>query len=329
MRFFSLILSSGIGLLLISCQQKPTSTYGQSPVLTQATKADTRAWLKGVLAQDPVILDARSPFDYNLAHVPSAINVRWEDFCQQNPNARGVLDPDSFALARRLALIGINPERKVLVLGKALDGQGEEGRVAWTLKYLGVKDVYVMQAEELRALRVQETPPPQNKPLWKPPVDETLSIGVARFKRLVSGDVGARPFPSKARVRALGVPAGAAGHITTDNIFDLSVQEALPKLVVIDARLPEFFAQENLAQKKNVRARVVNIPWKEFFTEKGFVSEKVTQKLGENQIAKDSVILVISNHGLASGAVTYALRALGYPRSTNFAGGYEQWNVTK
>jgi thiosulfate/3-mercaptopyruvate sulfurtransferase len=33
---------------------------------------------------------------------------------------------------------------------------------------------------------------------------------------------------------------------------------------------------------------------------------------------------VISNHGVRSGAVTWALRRLGYTKARNFAGGYEQ-----
>lgn len=322
-------LLSVIFLFTISCQQKPTVVTSEAPIMNEASSASVQKWLQSLLKEEPVILDVRSTFDFNLSHVPSAVNVRWEDFAQQDPHSRGVLDPDLFALARRLALVGVSPDSKVLVLGKGLQGQGEEGRVAWTLRVLGVKNIYTLNHTELRSLRVQETPSVQNKPMWKPEVDETLMVDVKVFKNMVTGSIPRRAFSSKSRQQALQLPAGAANKISTANIMGLSMEEALKKLVVIDARSAELFSTENLKQKKNVVVPVVNIPWKHFYSERGIVSEAAVAKLTENKIDKDSVIFVISNQGLESGAVTFALRSLGYSRSANFAGGYEQWNVSK
>ncbi len=315
--------------VIFGCQQKPTVVTSEAPILTETNQVNLQKWLQGLLKEDPVILDVRSTFDFNLSHVPSAVNVRWEDFAQQDPNSRGVLDKDLFGIARRLALVGITPNSKVLILGKGHAGNGEEGRVAWTLRVLGIKNIYTLDHSELRSLRVQDTPAIQNKAMWKPEVDETLMVDVNTFKNMVTGQVPRRQFPSKARSKALQLPSQVADKITTANIFGLPMDEAQKRLVVIDARSAELFSTENLKQKKAVVANVVNIPWKNFYSEKGLVLDSVKNKLIENKITRENVIFVISNHGLESGAVTFALRSLGYDKSANFAGGYEQWNVSK
>lgn len=316
--------------LFISCQQKPTQVTSQQPILTENSSVGGKEWVQSYLKRDPVILDVRSPFDFNLAHVPTAINVRWEDFSQRDPHSRGLLDTDSFGLARRLSLIGIDPDRPVLILGKALEGSAEEGRIAWTLQVLGVKNVYTMNYKSLRSLRVQDAPNPENKPYWKPKVDESLTVDFPLFKTMVLGNPPQAAYPSKARRAALGgVPAGMLIRMDEVHVFALSAEEAAKKLVVLDVRSAQQFALENLTQKKGVKVPVVNLSWKEFFNERGFVDPNAREKLKSRQITPDSVIYVISNHGVESGAVTYALRFLGYKQSANFAGGYEQWNVKK
>lgn len=317
--------------LWTGCQQKPTQTSTQLPVMidSKSEPAKVKKNIEQVLAEHPVILDARSPFDFNLGHVPQAINLRWEDFSQQDPHSRGVLDSDTFSLARRLSLIGIDPDTSVVVIGKGLQGAGEEGRVAWTLQVLGIKKVYLLHHAELRALRNQDSPAVQNKAYWKPEIDETLTVDFSLFKNMVTGQIPSRAPPTKARAKALGVPAHVAMQITTANLFGMPMDVALTKLVVLDARSPSDFSIESLKTKKDIKVPVVNLEWKEFFDEKGFVSPKVEEKLTALGISKDSILFVISNHGVRSAATVYALRSLGYNRSSNFSGGYEQWNVKK
>lgn len=267
--------------LFIGCQMKPTKTTVEEPVLTESR------WAEALMREKPVVLDARPAFDFNLAHVPGAINVRWEDFSQNDPRSRGLLERDLFSLARRLSLIGIDPDSKVVVLGKGPQGQGEEGRIAWTLKVLGIKDVHTLVHTSLRALNPKEEPLVQNKPYWKPEVRESLMISSKDFKTLVQ--------------------KGEAGT------------------VVLDVRLPEEFKLRNLSSSPGVKAPVVHIEWKDFFGEKGLPQKSIQNVLEKNGITKESQILVISNHGVRSGAVVYVLESLGYKNPRNFAGGYEQW----
>lgn len=271
-----------IFFIAVGCQQKPTKVTAQDPVIIG--DLTTGALIKG----NTVILDARPPFEFNLSHVPGAINIQWDDFSQGNQKFKGLLQSDLYSAARRLSLIGIDPETRVVVLGKGKQGMGEEGRIAWTLQMLGVKDVYTLLHKSYREMNTtKEVPAIQNKPYWKPQVNESLSINSKLFKQKVS---------------SLG----------TD-------------IVVLDVRSSQEFSINNLSQHKDVKAKVYNHEWKNFFDEKGLPQKKVEGLLSQSNINKDSEILVISNQGVRSAAVTYVLHFLGYKNVSNFAGGYNQF----
>lgn len=318
-RFF-LALSFSL-VVLAGCQHTPTKVVSQEPVISETLTAEK------IMAKNPVILDVRSPFEFNLSHVPGAINVRWEDFSQTDPHYRGLLQTDLFAIARRLSLIGIAADSKVVVLGKGRQGQGqgEEGRVAWTLQILGISEVYTLVYTSYRAINPKEVPPPfKNKPYWKPVVDESLRISLDDFKAYAFQQLPPMKFSSSARSKALGgLPPGAT-DVPVISLFGKHFSEAKEKVVILDVRSAQEFSLDNLAKKKNVKAAVVNIEWREFFDDKDLPSKDVAKILSTKEISKDKIILVISNHGVRSAAVTYALRAQGY-QTVNFAGGYEQW----
>lgn len=276
-----------LSFFVISCQMVPAPT---KVVSQESVQGGDLKFLEQFKKNNPVVLDVRSPFDFNLMHMPGAINVRWEDFSQSETHSRGLLQPDLFSIARRLSLIGIDMDSKVLVVGKGVRGQGEEGRVAWTLKVLGVKDVMTLNHDHFREANPREANPPvENKAYWKPNVDETLFIGAKDFRTLTSDE----------------------------------------KIVILDVRsLPEF-QQENLTKNKKVKATVVNIDWKSFFQETGLAKQNLDSLLSAKNITKEQMILVMSNHGVRSAAATYALRGAGYRQVRNFAGGLEQWRSLK
>lgn len=277
----SFLFLAGFFLVLTSCQHKATQVYREEPV-------QVGEWsVKNLLKAEAVILDARPAFEFNLSHAPNAVNVRWEDFSQNNPMSRGVLEPDHFALARRLSLIGVSPETRVIVLGKGKQGAGEEGRIAWTLKVLGVKEVFTLVHTSFRA----QNPRPEqslikNKPYWKPVVEqENLQLSLKDFK-------------------------AAATQADT---------------VVLDVRSQAEFSHRSLKQNSKFKGKVVHLEWKEFFKDDGLPNKKVIDLLGELGISAKTSVVLISNHGVRSGAATYALQFLGFTKVMNFSGGYEQF----
>ncbi len=297
MRILLMVLVTSF--VFTGCQQKQTKVTSQEAVIGESITAEK------LMKQKPVILDVRPSFEFNLAHVPGAINVRWEDFSRPEAKNRGLLQNDLFALARRLSLIGIDPETKVVVLGKGREGNGEEGRVAWTLKVLGVQQVYTLLHTSYRQLNPREIPAPvKNKPYWKPQVDEDLTVHLAEFRAYATGKVDKTNFSPRYGYKPI---------------------EAVENLVILDVRSSQEFAQRNLSQFKDVKAKVVSMEWRELFDAANLPSKKAVELLAAKGVLKNNIIFVISNHGVRSGAATYALQYLGFGRVSNFSGGYEQW----
>lgn len=316
---------TGLFLLAVvtACQNKPTQIASQEPILAGIQSPES---IEKIMVMKPVILDARSPFDFNLYHVPGAINVNWRDFSQQGANNQGLLQSDLFAAARRLSLYGIDPSTPVLVLGLGLQGQGEEGRIAWMLKVLGVQQVYTSVHTSLRALNPkEETPVVKNKPPWKPVQTDSLDISLNKLRALATGHVSIYNLSSRARSMALTANKAKGLRIPGKSVFGIDFYEVLKKLIILDVRSLQEFNLKNIGQDSAIKAAVVNLEWKHFIDEAGQVRFNVLKELTAKNITPDKVIIVISNHGVRSAAVTYALRTLGFNHSLNFSGGYEQW----
>ena len=276
-------------LLFASCLQKPTKVYQTVP--TQV-KGEGAGFSVGITLTDKaVIVDARPSFDFAVSHLNGAIHLPPEDFNQHEPAFRGVLEIDKFFHARRLARLGISSDTPVVVVGRGPLGNGEEGRVAWTLKVLGLKDVsFVGQGFFSLPLTTAEAPPRAPVPIWKPQIEESLTVSKADF------------------LRASHVPRSA---LSAPIIIDVrSADEYLGKTKIFERPLPNLSA--------------INIPWTEFFDSKGLTSSSMNERLNAVGVTKIRVIYVISNMGIESAAVTMALRGLGFHKASNFSGGYQE-----
>lgn len=279
---------SAVLFALVGCQQTPTRVYESQPVQVKEGTAE----IKDIrFTSKTIFIDARSPFEYSLSHLNGSMNVRPEEFTQKELPYLGVLETDRFALTRWLARKGISPDSAVVVVGKGLSGKGEEGRVAWNLKLLGVKDVQFASIEHFSLpMSNAEAPPREPVTLWKPEGDDTLEVVRADFLAVVHSP---KTNPSSAL------------------ILDVrSEDEYLGKVKVFEKEVPDVGG--------------MNIPWTEFFDAQGLVKTSVKDRLAAVGVQTDRRLLVISNQGVESAAVTLALRKLGYNRATNFAGGYQE-----
>ncbi|MGZ3743088.1 MAG: sulfurtransferase [Pseudobdellovibrionaceae bacterium] len=284
--------------ILASCAPKPTKTVSESPIVARKEAQRSK------ITADTVILDVRPPFEFNLSHIPGSVNVAWEDFARQAPEGRGLIQKDLHPIARRLALIGIDPKTPVLVIGKGLSGKGEEGRVAWTLESLGVQNLRLATVEDFREFR--EPLEIKNKNFWTPQLDLSWSISWDELRAKIENS--AYPM-TKGRRKALGaVPL----PVKNENF------------VVIDVRSPEEYSLDNLNKRTSRVFRFENKDWREFFTENMDPNPHIVRILNDLGITPMTEIDLISNHGVRSGAVTWALQKLGYKKARNFAGGYEQ-----
>ncbi len=291
---------------LLACQQKPTQMITQKKVMPKETSVSS------LISDETVILDVRNPFEYSANRIPSSINAQWSDFTSSSPETRGVLQSDLFAVARRLALWGIDPQTPVLVVGKGLDGKGEEGRVAWMLTHLGVKKVNIARYDLFRGRVVsleENEPLPKNKETWMP-----SDAGLSELKW---PDFVDKLVPHRYNFKFLkpylvdGKEGNRVGRFLNST------------LRFVDVRSPAEFQRFNL-QQLDPKFQLTHIEWKRFFLPNGTVRPETFNDLQKMGWGDEDEIILISEDGLSSGAVTFALHQLGFTRAQNFSGGYVQ-----
>jgi thiosulfate/3-mercaptopyruvate sulfurtransferase len=301
-------------LVFAGCQSKPTvvrETVSRSFGGSQALLGPI------VVDESVVVVDARSSFDYSMARIPRSVSMNWADYSETEPNLRGWPQKDAFAGTRRLARLGIAPDSKVVVLGYGAEGQGEEGRIAWMLAYWGVANVRFGRFGSVKARVTTEAlpeaakssfddgrsmQPPEKpttaKPIWKPAIVNSLIASREEIQGAIESSANVKPW---------------------------SFGGGKPKLYrIIDVRSEA----EYLGKKGGFRAKAIpniealNAPWKEFFTADFRPLAETAQRLASVGILPQHRVIVIDNDGVASAAVTMALRAFGYADAACFAGGY-------
>lgn len=336
-----------VAIALSGCVTKPTKVtenstrgFGAAPALMRPVLLD----------ESTVILDARPAFEYSMARIPRSLNINWVDFSERDPMSRGWPQKDLFAAARRLARMGISPSSKVVVFGLGPDGQAEEGRVAWLLAYLGVENVQFARFGAVKSRLTTEALPEMSRSEFE---DSSQAS---------SGGAGSRLSESDRTKRAGDEGIGASGGLLGDNqpkesgitaqpvwkpelessliatraeILGAFENRAVEKAWAFQGAKPKFYriidvrsAKEYLGKSGGLRSRAIpnfdamNIPWKEFFDTDLKPLPEIGERLLSIGFRRDQRILVIDNDGVASAAVTMALRAMGFVDAGCYAGGY-------
>ena len=305
LRFF---IAAAVVKSLCSCAIKPTVTtenFQRKTVFAPTPEAFE-------IFPDSAVLDVREPFEYSTGHIPNAHSLQWSDFTESNPEQRGVLQSDLYAAARRLARMGIGPDTKVAVVGKGIGGHGEEGRVAWMLLYLGVKDVRFASESVYKGHRVTQDVvnlgSPQSgpstlkgatkdAPVWKPSPLRSLNVTRSEVQFALNSGVQHKPVKFK-------------------NAEPVVYQ-------IIDVRNSgDYLGQNGFGAGHHIpNMNAVNIPWQEFFTPQMKFRREMRSQLEAVGILPEHRVIVVDEGGVGSGAVTVALRALGFSNAGNYAGG--------
>lgn len=294
MRFFlkkikliSSLLTVWMLVCSVACQLKPTKVYETQPTQKKESAVDKTK----EIPTETVIIDVRPNFEYQLTHINGALSMQWSDFTEREAPLLGLLEKDLFFHARKLARMGISPNTPVIVVGKGLQGVGEEGRLAWTLSMLGLKNVKVASIDLFEVpLTSAPAAPREAKPIWKPDVDESLVISKKQFLKI----------------------------IRTPKVDPNSP-------VIIDVRSEaEYLGKASTQFSRAPDIGTMNVEWKEFFTRAGEPNKAIIERLEAVGIHRERPVILISEKGVRSGAATWALRQLGYSKATNFAGGYMQ-----
>lgn len=155
---------------LVACQTKPTEIKTQMAVQPVSAEASEVEEIQKLIQGGQVsILDTRSSQDFFLSHIPGAHFANPREYMSLKSTTDFYVLEDHESIARRWALLGLDPSRQVIVIGRGVEGQGEHAWWAWLLQGLGIKDVKLAHANEFRMRPYDplETKP-QNKAFWSP-----------------------------------------------------------------------------------------------------------------------------------------------------------------
>jgi thiosulfate/3-mercaptopyruvate sulfurtransferase len=241
------------------------------------------------------VLDARGVIDYWRGHVPGAVPIRWWAY-RDGWLRTGRLPGDLDRLARQLAALGVDDRRPVVVYGRAREGWGEEGRIAWMLHYLGHPDVRVLDGG-FRA--------------W---VAAGGAVSRARAPRL-PGAFSVRP---RAEARA-----------TADDV----ARAARGAGAVLDVRsAPEWDGATPYFESRGGRIPgAVHLEWTELLDTEGRVdrSGRALARLAALGVTPARTVVVYCTGGVRSSEAFVALKALGFADVRNYDGSWWEWSADR
>jgi len=283
-----------ISFILVGCQLTPTR-------VTQTQGLDYRELVEKTalpleLTDKTIVIDVRSFFDYKLSHLPQAQHLQWQDFSDPRAKNKGPLKNDLFRSARRLSTKGVGPQSEVIVVGTGLKGDGEEGRVAWTLMYMGVEKVQYADIKYFMKIpRSKELITRKNTTMWKPNIKTSLQATTKELRSIITQ-------PKE--------------HLRT---------------YIIDVRSKkEYFNKATFGGNYEFPdINAIHIEWKQFLTQLGRPNTEIKKQIIQLGIGLNDRIIFISKQGLRSAAATAALYSLGFKNVANYSGGYRELFMQK
>ena len=156
-------------LFIAGCQIPPTEIVENDGALEDRSFGKIDYGKKFDLKKS-VIIDTRSRFEHELSKLPRSFHLYWKDL-----DLKSYSGPHKAEQKRRLqkflALKGVDPYTRVVILGKGLKGNGEEFFVAASLISLGIKKINFMDTKKLKdSLISKDIPPLENLPYWEKPL---------------------------------------------------------------------------------------------------------------------------------------------------------------
>lgn len=236
-----------------------------------------------------LVVDARSSFHYKLFRLAGSIHIRGEDFFEKNKKGERTsrLKVDLHREIQRLALLGVNPNSEILIVGEGKRGQGEEGRLTWIFLYLGLKNVQFSSIDSFNrkgdfvAETFDRSSTQKNQPLWEPKF----------LKKLL-----------------FSVPVPLERFLLLKKFF----------------KQTEFQWFLDVSEKKKFD-KAMQLDWREFLDDRGRPNLSLKKKLLSKGFRFKDRILVLSEKGFKSMTVVAALFLMGFENASHFEGGYESF----
>lgn len=242
-----------------------------------------------------VAVDVRKVEEYKAGHIPGAVNVFYGNWAIKKGVLLNELPPVD-DLADLIGSAGIDRDSFVVLVGKTdkVPDQFDMTRVAWTLKYMGVLQVAILNGG-------------QNE--W------------VKEKKLLSQDmVRAKAKPFKASVNQ---------GLFVDKSF---VMGKIGKAIIVDTRAPGFYeGKEKLAfvPKPGRIKGAVNLPVGALFTPEGLYKDKaalaaLAEKAVGGDLSKEVILYCDTGKTCTSWALILA-DLLGYKDVKVYDGSSMEW----
>jgi thiosulfate/3-mercaptopyruvate sulfurtransferase len=253
-----------------------------------------------------VLLDARATMAYLFSHIPEAVNVNWKDFSDPASPMKSLLDSDLARLEKKVSELGISRKHRVVVYADPFESWGDDGRIYWTLAYLGHPAVQVLDGGWFK---------------WK------------REGRRVERGPGKC---SASSASGGGVPAGFQAQVNPNLLMmkeelKQRVKHGSSTIVIIDARTREEYLglkSSGLPREGHIPG-ALNIPWNSFYNADGTVksAEEVRKAVGPSGVTEDKEVVTYCTGGVRSAWLYFTLRLAGFDKARNYAGSWMEWST--
>jgi thiosulfate/3-mercaptopyruvate sulfurtransferase len=244
-----------------------------------------------LIQKGALVIDARGDDLKEKFIIPNASSITWQDLSEPNLPNKGNLLTDANVINKKLQSLGISQERPIVILGDPLNGWGEDGRIAWTLRTWGHNKVVIVDGG-LAAVQKE---------------------GPLNIKKYVTGDFTINPT--------------SKWKITKEEIKNnLSTN----KFNLFDVREPrEYAGKTPYGETRGGHVPgAKDLFYKDFIGKDGKLLPRVELEkiLASKGVTKESNIVAYCTGGIRSGWFTTILNDLGY-KTQNYAGSMWEWSA--
>jgi len=223
-------------------------------------------------------------------HIKGAINMPYNELYNHKPVKNLVKTPEE--MGQILGEHGISSDKALVVYD---DGIGKHAaRVYWTLKYLGVKDVKMLDG---------------NLKAWKN-IRGYITVAPAKISPAIF-----KVSPDKNLLATQDEVKNAIGNAST---------------LIVDARPTEDFSgtAESKGQKGHIPG-AVNVDFEKLKDSNGLLipKEKLKTTFENKGITPDKTIIIYCNSGVRASYVFLALEELNFPSLKIYDGSFLEWQL--
>ena len=246
--------------------------------------------LKSDLGSQLRVIDTRDKEAYQKGHIPGAVLADTATWKKLSANAKTLADAKSWE--EPLAKLGIQQEMRVIVYG---DPMSDVARMWWLLKYLGVKNVAILDGgyKAWAALGGKTT----NDVVEVPTGTSTVQLDEQRL-------------------------------IELSELVECCLEQK--NATLIDNRsAAEFKGEAGASQRKGRIPGACHVEWLEFLDTNGrfLTDEQLREKLASAQLDPAKQIILHCQTGGRSSVGAFVVEMLGYPKVGNYYNGWSQYSV--